>query len=390
MVICLLARRIWTHGLGGMEEHCRSVATELVRLGHPVHVLTTAHPEGRLTEQAYGATLHYLPTTPPGDYSGAWWRESRRWAREHFPRLGVGAVLSMSMAAYGLVGLAGPPLYTIIHGWGLNQLRSYWHDAHGWRRLAEFPRSALALVAALPKARRLARASACVLAVSREIERQLERYRVCFVPNWIDASAFPADPAERARVRAGLGLGADDCVALMVSTLSRQKGVHIGLRACAVLARECPSLAAVVVGDGAAAAELKAETRRDAPHLRAHFAGARPHAEVPAYYAAADLFLLPTLRQEGMPTTVLEAMAAGLPVVGTRAGGTPTGVADGTTGLLVGLGDVRAFTDAVRALVSDPGLRRRMGQAGRARVLSEFDRSVVVPRLVRVLGAGSC
>ena len=88
-----------------MEEHCRNLTVELARQGHTVHLLTTAHPDGRPREAAYGAELHYLPGTAPGDYSRAWRRESRRWARDNFRRLGVNAVLSMSVAAYGLVDI---------------------------------------------------------------------------------------------------------------------------------------------------------------------------------------------------------------------------------------------------------------------------------------------
>jgi len=390
MVICLIARRIWTHGLGGMEEHCRNLTMELVRQGHTLHVLTTAHPDGRSNEEVYGATVDYLGGTPPGDYSSALWRESRRWAHEHFQRLGVDAVLSMSMAAYGLVGRAGPPIYTIVVGWGLNQLRSYWHDSAGVRRLVEFPRSVLSVLASLPKGRALLRASRLVLPVSRELERQLRGYRVCRFPNFIETSEFAENPRARAEVRARLGLADQDCVALMVGTLTRQKGVHLGLRACAAVAGEDPALAVIVVGGGPEAAPLEAATRRQAPHLRVAFVGARPHADVARFYAAADMFLLPSLRQEGVPTTVLEAMASRLPVVATRAGGTPSAVAHGETGLLVPLGDVRAFADAVRALVADRDRRIIMGRAGYVRAIAEFDQTVVVRRLADIMRVAAC
>jgi glycosyltransferase involved in cell wall biosynthesis len=390
VIVCIVARRIWTHGLGGLEEHSRNAAMELARQGHTVHVLTTADPDGRAEETAYGAVLHYLPGTPPGDYSRAWWRESRRWADAHFARLGIEAVLSMSAAAGGLVGLPGPPIFTVIVGWGWNQLRSFWHDSPGWRRLVDVPRSALWLAAVLPRSRALLRASARVLAVSAEIERQLRGYRVCRLPNFVETAQFAEDPAARATVRARLGLSEHDCAALMVGTVNRQKGVHLGLAACAAVARAHPELAAVVVGGGPAAAEIEAEARRRWPHLRAVFAGPQPHDDVPRFYGAADVFLLPSLRQEGLPTTILEAMASRLPVVATRAGGTPSGVADGETGLLVPLGDLRAFTAALRLLVADPGRRAAMGKAGHARALAEFDQAVGVRRLVEIMTGAPC
>jgi glycosyltransferase involved in cell wall biosynthesis len=390
VIVCLVARRIWTHGLGGLEDHSRNATIELVRQGHAVHVLTTAHPDGRTEVTAYGAIIHYLVGTPPGDYSRAWWRESGRWARAHFARLGIDAVLSMSAAAGGLVGLEGPPIFTIVVGWGWNQLRSFWHDSRGWRRLIDVPRSALWLLTVFPRSRALLRASARVLPVSAEIERQLRSYRVCRLPNFVETSKFAENPAARADLRARLGLSERDCAALMVGTFSRQKGVHLGLAACAAVARERPDLAAVVVGGGPVAVEIEAEAHRRWPHLRALFTGPQPNEEIARFYGAADVFLLPSLRQEGLPTVILEAMASRLPVVAMRAGGTPSGVADGETGLLVPLGDLRAFAAALRVLVADPDLRAAMGKAGHDRALREFDRAVVVRRLVEIMKGAPC
>jgi len=83
-------------------------------------------------------------------------------------------------------------------------------------------------------------------------------------------------------------------------------------------------------------------------------------------------------------------MAAGLAVVAMRAGGTPTGVADGETGLLVPLGDVRAFAAALRDLVVNPERRRAMGRAARARAVAEFDKAIVIRRLAEILAGDPC
>jgi len=374
-----------------MEEHCRNLTVELARQGHTVHLLTTAHPDGRPREAAYGAELHYLPGTAPGDYSRAWRRESRRWARDNFRRLGVNAVLSMSVAAYGLVDIGGPPTYTIVHGWGPGLLRGDWHDVRGWRRLIDFPRAARWQAAVWLRGRPLLQGSERILAVSHAVARQLRRYRrVSLLPNCVDTSQFLPSEADRGRVRAELGLGADDPVALIASTVTWQKGVHLGLEACRTVARDHPGLAAVVAGDGPAAAPIEAWLRRTAPGLRVRFLGARAHDDLPPVFAAADVFLLPSLRAEGLPTSVLEAMSSGLPIVAMRAGGTPTAVVDGGTGLLVRQGDLAAFTEAVRALVGDPDRRRALGRAARVRALAEFDRTVVVRRMVELLNGARC
>jgi glycosyltransferase involved in cell wall biosynthesis len=297
----------------------------------------------------------------------------------------------MSVAAYGLVDMGGPPIHTIIVGWLRGQLLSAWRDARGWRRAIDFPRSVRWQLGLWLKGRPLLLGSERVLAVSQAVAHELRRYRrVCLLPNYVDTSQFVPSEADRVKVRAELGLADRDRIALITSTITWQKGVHLGLQACAAVARAHPELAVVVAGDGPAAAPIAAELRRTAPHLRVTFLGARAHDDLPPLYAAADLFLLPSLRVEGLPTTVLEAMGAGLPVVAMRAGGTATAVADGQTGLLVRQGDLKAFTEALRALVIDSDRRRTMGCAGRARAVAEFDQRLVVRRMVDIMNGAGC
>jgi glycosyltransferase involved in cell wall biosynthesis len=88
--------------------------------------------------------------------------------------------------------------------------------------------------------------------------------------------------------------------------------------------------------------------------------------------AASDIVVLASRFGESLPNALLEAMAAAKPVVATRVGGVPEAVADGETGILVRPGDVAALRDAILTLAGDPGLRQRLGAAGRDRVAREF------------------
>jgi glycosyltransferase involved in cell wall biosynthesis len=173
----------------------------------------------------------------------------------------------------------------------------------------------------------------------------------------------------RAAARAELGLRPGQLVVLNVGRLMRQKGQDRLVEAMPRLVARFPELAVVVVGGG----PLRDQLTRQAAGLgvagHLHLTGHRPDARM--LLDAADVFVLPS-RQEGLPLAVLEAMDAGLPVVGTDVIGTTEVVVDGETGRLVPPRDVAALGDALADLLADPDLRARYGGAGRRRYLAEF------------------
>ena len=127
---------------------------------------------------------------------------------------------------------------------------------------------------------------------------------------------------------------------------------------------------ATIVGDGPDRPAVEAEIR--AAGLDGVVALAGERRDVPQLLADADVFALSS-RSEGAPISVLEAMAAGLPVVASAVGGVPEIVAHGATGLLVPPGDAAALAAALEQLLADPALRRRLGEAGQERVRERFD-----------------
>ena len=122
---------------------------------------------------------------------------------------------------------------------------------------------------------------------------------------------------------------------------------------------------ALLVGDGPARAEVEAMMAPFNGGERVRFAGALPHAELPAVYAGADLYLWPAIN-EAYGMAFLEAQAAGLPVVAGRTGGVPAVVADGVTGVLTPIGDAAAFAAAVGATARRPRRARTAGGGARS------------------------
>lgn len=133
-----------------------------------------------------------------------------------------------------------------------------------------------------------------------------------------------------------------------------------------------------LIGDGPLRAPAHAAVEAAGLAARVNFMGTRD--DVPARLADAQIFVLPTTR-EGFPISVLEAMRAGLPVVASNVGGISEAVIEGETGSLVPASQVAPLTDRLSALVADPGLRQRQGQAGRRRFGEEFAFSTHLRRI---------
>ena len=186
----------------------------------------------------------------------------------------------------------------------------------------------------------------------------------------VDPDRFRPDPAARAEVRARLGLGPADFLVGFGGRLVPEKGVHVLLDAAARL----PAARLLFLGDGPERPRLEARARRAGLRDRVRFAGRVPSLAVPRWLAACDVVVLPSLRRAGWAEQfgriLVEAMACGVPVVGSASGEIPKVIGD--AGRVVPEGDDAALARALAALAGRPGERARLGARGRARVLERF------------------
>jgi glycosyltransferase involved in cell wall biosynthesis len=197
--------------------------------------------------------------------------------------------------------------------------------------------------------------------------------RVDVLYNGVDVDAFAGagGPAgSRLDARQKLGVGPDDFVILQVARLDYLKDHATALRTVARVVREVPHARLVLVGDGPERPAIQALVSELNLGGAARFLGVRK--DVDRLLHGAELFLLTSV-SEGVPLTVIEAMAAGLPVVATDVGGLREVVADGATGMLAPAKDDAVLARHVLRLAGDGGLRRAMGTAGRARAKELFD-----------------
>lgn len=227
-----------------------------------------------------------------------------------------------------------------------------------------------------------------LVAVSEEVRRDFEHHLkfsgVQVIPNYIDLRAFTKslDQLKREAVRAELGIGKDDVVVLHVGRLHAQKGQDFLLDAFATARGKTPQLALILVGEGRLRRDLEERARAVNLSKAISFTGALR--DVTLYYKAADIFAFPS-RYEAFGIALLEAMAAGLPVVASRTGGI-TELATDEAALLVPVGDVDGLASALSLLAGDPARRACLGSAARARAAA-FDVYLQLPRLEQVYAA---
>jgi glycosyltransferase involved in cell wall biosynthesis len=197
---------------------------------------------------------------------------------------------------------------------------------------------------------------------------EAHKNRVVVIPNGVDTQRFNPDiPGEEIRHRIGVDRGK---IVLFVGALTqwhRYKGLDILMHALALLKKDAVRPHLLIVGGG----ELKTEYQNLADRLgifdHVKFAGDVANEELPEYYAASDILVLPSKdRSEGFGLVLLEANAVGKPVIGTRVGGIPSVIRDGYNGLLVPPNRPEELAHAIKRVLTDDRMRNQMGKNGRA------------------------
>ncbi len=203
----------------------------------------------------------------------------------------------------------------------------------------------------------------------------------------VDVSRFTPAPAE---IKPKGRLSIVSC-----GQLERYKGMHLLIDACAELVRDGVTLDCAIVGEGIERGELQRQIERLGLSAVVRLLGARPHAEVAELLRRADVFVLASelggklRRRDVIANAIVEAMAAGLPVVASRIPGAEELVDDGVTGYLVPPNRAQSFAAAIKLLADRPDERIRFGRTGRRRILEDFDNQKNVQELAELLSGAA-
>jgi glycosyltransferase involved in cell wall biosynthesis len=213
----------------------------------------------------------------------------------------------------------------------------------------------------------------------------LPERKLLTIANGVDVERFQdAQPS----LRNGSGATRESVVGF-VGRLVPGHGADVLLRAAPRVLRRRPNCRFVLVGDGPSRPELESLATQLGLADRVVFTGVRD--DMPQVYASIDLLVLPSLC-EAMPMCVLEAMAAGKPVIATRVGAVPQLIDQDQTGILIEPADVAGLSASILNLLEDPGRARQLGEKGRARTIEQFSADSMARRYLQLYSevTGTC
>jgi glycosyltransferase involved in cell wall biosynthesis len=363
---------IWPPDVGGPASHAPALADALVEAGHTVEVVTTADgpPDPRpfpvrWVARDRPAPLRHLAVV----------REVRRAAREADR---VYATTMVRRAALGAALARRPLVVKLVADEAFERerragrfdgtLEEFQAERGGLR--VRFLRATR--TAALRRARRILVPSAYLRAIA--LGWDLDPARVDVVPN-----PAPEVPAHPSRDEARAALGIEGFALGTAGRLTAQKALGDTLEALA----RVPKVELLVLGDGPERAALERRAAEFGVADRVRFLGAGTRDDVIALFRAVDAALL-TSAWENLPHTLLEALAAGTPVIATAVGGIPEVVRDGENGLLVPPGNVAAVASAIERLARDDALRASLAAAA-APSVGELAEPRILSRIVQAI-----
>lgn len=207
----------------------------------------------------------------------------------------------------------------------------------------------------------------------------LDPSRVVSIPTGTDTEKFA--PRDRAQARQGTPFSVTDKVAGIVATLRRGKGVPVLLQAAA--REELRDVKLLIVGEGFQLEPLKQEAKELGIADRVHFAGQQE--DVTRWLNMMDVFVLPALVDEGVPQAMSQAMSSGLPVVTTASGAITELIREGETGLFTPRSDPAALAAAIRRVLDDEALAKRLGTAARAHIEAGYTRKKMLDDMEALL-----
>lgn len=385
MNICVFSIVTVYHGIvGGMEIHEKIVSEELVKRGHQVSIISTRHPKDIEFEERNGVKLYYVSDTVLGSDKRGWGPASFKKFMELHQRSPLDMVWSQQNAGYYFAKHRAQymniPLIPRFAGTSFGNVKSVFNQtiSHrgGWSEF--FYEFLLAFYYYFWVEFPLLKRSTFIIAVSKELAERIwklyrvDRKKIKLVHHGTDPSFFKPDKNAKKRICEQYHLNPEKKIILFLSTVSKQKGFHHALKAFQQVVKERSNVVLMIVGDGGYLLDCKQLARDLEIESNVIFTGTVANEHIPLYYAATDIFIFPTIRSEGFPRVLIEAMSCKKPIITTRIGGNPSVIEENKDGLLINPGDIQSLSSKILYLLENSEEALRLAENARKKVEEEF------------------
>lgn len=388
MNICIFAKGLLVHATGGMEIHVQWLVDGIVKKGHKVTVITTRHPEGIDREEKKNLKIYYVGDKPL-KCTKRFYEESVDLFKKLNNEERFDIIHSQSTSGYGFAKFCHEkiPFIATLQGTALNELKS----ALNTGTVKGFVRALYIFyndVIFGEEDKVVCNRADKIIAVSNELKEDIKKQckvpeeKFVMVKNGIDTDICrPGLDLTSFKSKYGLQ---NRKIILTIGTMTGQKGHNLLLRILPALLKEKKNIKLVLVGFGPELDKLKHLAEKLKITEDVVFTGKIPHEELHFYYNLADVFVFPTMRVEGAPLVIPEAMACERPVVASRIGGIPTVIDDYSDGILIEPGNLRELKEKILEVLRNEEMAAKLGKNARKKIVERYSVDKMVEETIKV------
>jgi len=379
MKICMFAKGLPVHILGGMETQVNEIVNGLVERGHKVTVITTKHPRGIEKEVSKNLRIFYV-----GNKSLKYTRKFHKESAKLFKILDVeedfDIIHSQSVSGFGFVEYANSkkPFIITLHGSFKREVSSAFYAGGIKNWFVSTPYLFLKYILSVKKKeKRMLDAAKKVLTDTKETKLDImQQYKIpeekfVLVYNGIDTEKFRPINVENFRNK--LGFSRESKFIVSSGRITRQKGYHLLIKILPDLLKKFDTKL-IIIGKGEYLDNLKKLTEKLKVSGTVIFTGKISDKEMINYYNLADVFAFPTLRWESFGIVIAEAMSCGKPAISTNIGAIPSVIDDSENGFLIDSGNTKQLRDKILTLFENEELAKKMGKNARNKIVEKFDK----------------
>jgi glycosyltransferase involved in cell wall biosynthesis len=390
MHICIFSTRSISPYLpnwGGVHTHTKNLVSLLLSQGYDVSLLSSA--EEKITTESFN--LIPIAAARTGEQDRLCFRKANKAFLELHSEKPIDCVFSEGSAVRGLMQLINQlqiPIVSFVHLLNYHYFYNIWQEVDGLHSLKSYifgsiPRFLYGIIKIdIPFLRKCNK----VVTGSKTIAEQINHFyripskKITVIHNWVDTNVFRKDLKARHTLRKTMGISHNQLVFLLVGFLWRPKGFRIAISSFEDLITRIPNALLLISGEGPDRSYIETYINRSKKLTeRVRLLGLCPHEKLPSLYSSADVFIIPSLMNEVLPYTLLEAMSCQLPIIATDIPANREALGD--EGHFVPRNNVKSLTETMFDIVSKLQMKRDEAEISRERVINLFSSERAIKRM---------